>query len=85
MTAQKPSLGRVVLTRVDPAMNNGSDIAPAIITRVWNDHLGPEHWMVNIRVQLDAFTMPLWATSVKLLDAEPAADAQHVAWWPPRV
>jgi hypothetical protein len=77
---QKPSLGRVVLTRVEPTMNNGADVAPAIITRVWSDD------MVNLRVFCDAPTMPLSKTSVRLVDAEPAAgDLPHAAWWPPRV
>jgi hypothetical protein len=77
--SQKPSLGRIVHVRVDPTQNNGSDIAPAVITRVWNDN------MVNLRVLFDAFTTPFWMTSVRLVDDEPAADVTHVAWWPPRV
>lgn len=83
---QKPSLGRFVQTRVDPAQNNGSDVASAQITRVFNDD------MVNIRVMLDAFTVPLWLTSVKLVcttDSDEAKSAvpagASVAWWPPRV
>lgn len=76
----KPSLGRIVLTHVDPSQNNGSTTAPAVITRVWSDE------MVNLRVFCDAFTMPLSKTSVRLLDEEPSAgDARHTAWWPPRV
>lgn len=82
-----PSLGRIVLTRVDSRMNNGSDIAPAIVTRVWSDG------MVNIRVMLDSENPPLWKTSVLLLDSEEAArgndaegfTATHVCWWPARV
>ena len=81
----KPSLGRVVLVRVDPRQNNGSDEAPATITRVFGEH--PDGgWVVNVRVQLDAFEMPLWLTSVRLFD-EPSVgvrDMSHTAWWPPR-
>lgn len=80
---QKPSLGRNVLVKVDPAMNNGSDTASATITRVWSDD------MVNIRVTLDAFTMPLWLTSVVLCANEEEAlsglDSVRSCYWPPRV
>lgn len=78
---QKPSLGHVVLVKVDPAQNNGSDTAHASITRVWSDEL------VNIRVMLDAFSMPLWLTSVNLFDTEDEAVAagRHTCYWPPRV
>lgn len=31
---QKPTIGRIVIVPVDPATSNGSDVAPAIITRV---------------------------------------------------
>lgn len=77
-----PSLARWVLTRVDPMENNGSDVAPAIITRVWSDSL------VNIRVMLDSAASPLWKTSVALFDTEEDAAREftgHYAWWPPRV
>lgn len=83
----KPSLGRIVFTRVDPLMNNGADIAPAVITRVWSDTL------VNIRVMLDSENPPLWKTSVLLFDSEEDAKgndaegitATHACWWPPKV
>jgi len=67
--------------KVDAAQNNGSDTAHASITRVWNDG------MVNIRVMLDAFTMPLWMTSVALFDTEDEAvvHGSYACWWPPRV
>lgn len=83
---QKPSPGRIVLTHVDPTMNNGSNIAPAIITRVFGEH--PDGgWVVNLRVFCDASTMPLSATSVRLFDdpTVPGADVGHSAWWPPRI
>lgn len=77
---QKPSLGRIVLIKVDPAANNGSDTAPAIITRVWNDD------MVNVRIMLDTFTCPPSQTSVRLCDTEDdAVKAGHACYWPPRV
>lgn len=75
--AQKPSLARMVIVSVDPAKNNGSDEAPAIITRVWNDTL------VNVKVLNDSPNNE-WKTSVTL-HAEKPENAQHAAWWPPRV
>jgi hypothetical protein len=42
-----PTVGRIVHVLVDPKANNGSDVAPAIITRVWNDS------GVNLRVLRD--------------------------------
>lgn len=83
----KPSVGRIVHVVVDPRQNNGSDVAPAIVTRVWNDE------MVNVRVLLDGPDV-LWQTSIKLVDERPEDDdesvgrdtngVQRVAFWPPR-
>ncbi|MFE4548273.1 hypothetical protein [Streptomyces sp. NPDC056785] len=42
-----PEVGDVVLVPVDPAENNGSGEAPAVITRVWNAST------VNVRVLHD--------------------------------
>lgn len=94
----KPTIGRVVLALVDPATNNGSDVAPAIITRVFSDTI------VNVRVLLDGPDVP-WKTSISLHDDRDAVDAakaqreaeladrggphapivMHAAYWPPRV
>jgi hypothetical protein len=82
---QKPSLGRIVIADVDPAMNNGSDQAPAVITRVWGEH--PDGgWTVNLRVFVDSPGAELCKTSVRLFD-EPSVgeNRPHTAWWPPRV
>lgn len=35
MTAQTPSKGRIVLVGVIPETNNGDDVCPAVVTRVW--------------------------------------------------
>jgi hypothetical protein len=42
-----PTLGADVLVFTDPARNNGSDTAPAKITRVWTDQ------MVSVRIFCD--------------------------------
>ena len=74
-----PSIGRIVIARVDSLQNNGASEAPAIITRVW----GPN--MVNLRVMVDTAAMPLSQTSVKLFESEEAADGTLLAcWWPAR-
>ena len=66
-------------------MSNGSDVAPAIVTRVWNEH--PEGgWVVNMRALCDSENL-LWLTSVRLFDTEEQAReyGQNSAFWPPRV
>lgn len=89
---QKPSVGRIVHVIVDPAVNNGTDVAPALITRVWSDE------MVNVRVLHDGpAVVPSqqnrqeWVTSVPLAESREALDegretpATFGAFWPPRV
>ncbi|MEU4165597.1 hypothetical protein AB0F46_01765 [Streptomyces sp. NPDC026665] len=73
-----PSLGQIVLVPADPAVNNGGDVAPAIITRVWNDEV------VNVRVLLDSDAVQ-WRTSVKLVDTLEGVEHKHCWTWPPRV
>lgn len=78
---QQPSLGRIVIVPVDPTFNNGSDEAPAIITRVWNDT------MVNVRILKDSRETD-WRTSLKLAEEKPTefiSKEECVCWWPPRV
>jgi hypothetical protein len=78
----KPSVGRIVLVTVHPRDNNGAEAAPAVITRVWNDHL------VNLRVLSDGPSTS-WLTSVHLYDSrdeldEAATGAWYTAaYWPP--
>ena len=86
---QKPSVGRVVHVLVDPAANNSSDIAPAVITRVWRDDY------INARILHDGPVVGApqanrqeWVTSIGLHEDEDAARATglvHAAFWPPRV
>jgi hypothetical protein len=80
---QKPSLGRIVLVIVDPSSNNGSVLAPAVITRVW-----PDTDLVNVRVIRDTPGDLESRTSMKLVDDEDAAHAAGASitcFWPPRV
>lgn len=86
---QQPSLGRVVLAVVNPTMNNGSDVAPATITRVWAENPGG-YWVVNYKVTLDSSGADLWVSSARLyadeLEArEYVANGSNAAFWPPRV
>jgi hypothetical protein len=74
----KPSLGRIVHVLVDPADNNGADVAPAVVTRVWSDS------MVNVKAFLDSDGADLCQTSVDLYDERPAKNVTRAAWWPPR-
>ncbi len=83
MPEQQPGVGRIVHVSMDPTMNNGADMAPAIITRVWSDTT------VNLRVLADSENL-LWRTSSTYaddLDAIPADDPTRLnRWtWPPRV
>ena len=77
----KPSIGRVVVVPMDPMTNNGSDRAPALITRVFSDTL------VNVRVLGDSEAIG-WRTSLQLVEEDPGPDVKRDAclwWWPPRV
>lgn len=78
-----PTVGRIVLVPMDPAMNNGATVAPAIITRVWSDTT------VNVRVLADSQNL-LWLTSVTYVEDLDQVDADAPGrlgrWtWPPRV
>lgn len=79
MSQAVPTVGRIVLVPMDPATNNGADIAPAVIVRVWNERC------VNVRVLADSPESE-WRTS--LLQVEDLADSGaglHFWMWPPRV
>ena len=97
----KPSVGRIVHVFADPRHNNGADVAPAMITRVWNED---EPHSVNVRVLYDEDHTG-WMTSVPLYDTREDAEAAQAklvaefeaagskpldgppfrAFWPPRV
>lgn len=95
------SIGRIVHVLVDPAHNNGSDVAPALVVRTWGEpHEGNDgldrRQTVNVRVLGDT-AETLWLTSIELFDRRPAAAAlaaakphnpqghRTIAFWPPRV
>lgn len=77
---QKPSVGRIVHVLIDPTMNNGSDVAPAIITRVWPSG-GPVDatgfvGYINVRVLADSDNT-LWLGSINLFAERPSLDELH--------
>lgn len=79
-----PTIGLIVHVLVDPAGNNGVDVATGLITRVWTDRhdldtddLG-ERVRVNLRVLGDNPDV-LWLTSVDLFDERPDEDALAAA------
>lgn len=75
-----PHLGDVVLVFADPHYNNGADVAPAVVTRVWSDAC------VNVRALHDGPAIPPgprmdWLTSVPLYARRELAEAAHQAAW----
>jgi hypothetical protein len=79
----KPQVSDWVITFVEPTKNNGTDVCPAVITRVWSDT------MVNVRTLNDSNNLE-WKTSVRLFDTEEEARAMDfvgpiplAAFWPP--
>lgn len=81
-----PSICRMVIARVNPADNNGSDLAPAIITRVWDKFNGVDS--VNLTVFYDAGepqshgSVSLYPTLADCPEWQP--NACLTAFWPPR-
>lgn len=73
---QTASIGHIVHVLLDPAQNNGSDVAPALIARIWGEpyFLAPlndvERQTVNVRVLGDS-AETLWLTSIALFDVRP--------------
>jgi hypothetical protein len=97
--SKKATMGDVVHAVVDPRMNNGEDVAPAIVTRVKeveyvsraNKEVDEQY--VNLRVLLDTGADQRF-TNVQLFDNRPSEDdedvpltvegVQRVAFWPTR-
>lgn len=59
------AVGDMVLVLSDPRQNNGSEVAPAVVTRVWE---GTPY--VNLKVLLDEHEVH-WLTSVTYCDSRP--------------
>jgi hypothetical protein len=92
-TFPPPAVGAPIFVRLEPETNNGSDLAPGIITRVWehgHDAGGRERYLVNYRIFEDGNNVS-WITSGQYYkDAETANDAYdgndapaRFACWPP--
>lgn len=82
MATPVPSIGRIVHVPMDPAQNNGADVAPAVITRVWNDVC------INVQILADV-PGNAWRSSltyVESLDGLDGDPGRLYRWtWPPRV
>lgn len=75
-SASAPTLGDIVLVAVEPAENNGSGVAPAIVTRVWSATT------INARVLHDGPAFG-WRTSLIYADSLADAALPGSAWtWP---
>lgn len=83
---QKPSPARMVMMGIAEHENNGADVCPAVVTRVWGQR--PDGgWTVNVRCLPDSTETP-WKTSVVLFETEEQARQYGIAgacFWPPRV
>ena len=90
MTMQNASQGRVVLAVGAAALGNGTDVAPALITRVWSDNDQTMTSMVNATVFPDNSTLIRTVSSATLFADEASARAElsegatHL-FWPARV
>lgn len=91
----KASIGRVIIVKGRVVTSNGSDLAPALITRVWSgEDTRNQPVMVNCTAQPD-LAGNQHIGSVMLYDTEEEALAARaiqaepgntpVAYWPPRV
>jgi hypothetical protein len=75
----KPSVGRIVHVFADPRWNNGADVAPAVITRVWEED---DPVTVNVRVLHDGppecpAKRRDWLCSIPLYGTRKEAEAAH--------
>jgi len=71
-----PRVGDVVLVAADPALNNGAEQAPAVVTRVWSATT------VNVRVLYDGHAVT-WHTSLNYVDTLDGLAPDALAWtWP---
>lgn len=71
-----PDVGDVVLVPMDPAVNNGAKVAPAVITRVSSSTT------VNVRVLADGEDTA-WRTSLVYTDSFDGINGPFAVWtWP---
>lgn len=71
-----PDVGDVVLVPMDPALNNGAHVAPALVTRVWSKST------INVRVLADSHNID-WRTSVVYRDTLDDVTFPAAVWtWP---
>lgn len=71
-----PDVGDVVLVPMDPVLNNGAAVAPALVTRVWNPTT------VNVRILADGHAID-WRTSVAYRDSLDNVAVPAAVWtWP---
>lgn len=76
-SALTPDVGDVVLVPMDPALNNGATVAPAVVTRVWNPIT------INVRILADKDTAAEWRTSVTYRDSLDDIAVPAAVWtWP---
>lgn len=91
----KPSIGRIVIVLGGPAVTNGTNIAPAIITRTWSDRDTREDDPDAKPILINATAFPDLAGaqhlgSIRLFDTKEQAEKAYehggpaVAYWPPR-
>jgi hypothetical protein len=83
----KLSLGRIVIVRVAGANFNGTDVAPAIVNRVWSDRDTSEGPVAVNLIVLPDCAPPANYTSVHIYDDEESAlalCAGTVGWIPAR-
>lgn len=76
-------IGDIVHVLLDPAQNNNSDVAAAIVARVWGkpyEYNDVECQTVNVRVLGDSAEV-LWLTSIQLFEDRPSNE-QLAAWSP---
>lgn len=97
---QVPSVGRIVHVLVDPASNNGQEVAAAIVTAVYgpnSDGDGIVRYTISVRAVTDTLADLPSLTSIYLYDERPEAQKlarlypsnptgrNGIAFWPPRV
>lgn len=75
-SALTPDVGDVVLVPMVPSENNGSRVAPAIVTRVWNPAT------INVRILSDNSVVGLRTSLVYAESLEDAVDGAAVWTWP---